>query len=300
MRLSELGRILGGELIGADLEFSGVSIDSRTLKPGDLFVAIPGERFDGHDFVSSAAIAGACAAIVEHRIEAPLPQLLVKDARLALGKLGAAWRATCGVRVVGVTGSNGKTTAKEMVAGILGLAAPVLKTRGNLNNDLGVPLTLLELTAQHRYAVIEMGANHPGEIAYVAGLAQPQVALITNAGDAHLEGFGSREGVARGKGELIAALPADGVAVLNVDDAFIDLWRGLAGTRKVLGFGFDDRADVRGLADTVRVTYSGRWFPDQLRLRLRRRAPTCLLAPARASQRRQCLGGRGGLPGLGY
>lgn len=251
MRLSELARIVSGELQGGDAEFSTVSIDTRTLKSGDVFFAISGRRFDGHDFLAQAVSGGACAAVVERKCEVCLPQVVVADARLALGQLGAAWRQASPARVVGLTGSNGKTTAKEMVAAILGVRAAVLSTRGNLNNDLGVPLTLMGLTPEHRYAVIEMGANHLHEIEYVAGLARPDVALITNAGSAHLEGFGSREGVARGKGEIIAALGLDGVAILNADDAYFGLWREIAGTRKVISFGFGDAADVRGLADSV-------------------------------------------------
>jgi len=260
MRLIELATAAGGALSGADAECAGVSIDTRSLKAGELFVAIPGARVDGHDFVGAAAAAGACAALVERPVDVTLPQILVQDARLALGRIGNAWRKALPVTVVGVTGSNGKTTAKEMVSAILGVHAPVLKTVGNLNNDLGVPLTLARLRPQHRYAVIEMGANHPGEIAYVAGLAAPQVALITNAGDAHLEGFGSRDGVARAKGEMIGALPADGVAVLNADDAYIGFWRGLAGERKVISFGFHETADVRGLTETVRVSHEADGF----------------------------------------
>ncbi len=260
MRLSELARIIAGELHGSDTEIAGVSIDTRTLKAGDLFIAIVGHRFDGHDFVDQAAMNGACAAIVERKVDSSIPQITVADARMALGKLGAAWRQACTARIVGLTGSNGKTTVKEMIAAILGDGDPVLSTRGNLNNDLGVPLTLLGLKPEHRYAVIEMGANHPGEIAYVAGLTRPNVALITNAGTAHLEGFGSREGVARAKGEIIASLDQDGVAILNADDPFIGLWRELAGVRRVISFGFGTDADVRGLEGSVQSRCSEQGF----------------------------------------
>jgi UDP-N-acetylmuramoyl-tripeptide--D-alanyl-D-alanine ligase len=252
MRLSELAKITSGVLQGEDVEFSTVSIDTRSLQPGDLFVAISGPRFDAHEFVGQAAAAGACAALVGRVADAPVPQVQVADTRIALGRLGAAWRQAGAARVVGLTGSNGKTTAKEMIAAILGVHDPVLCTRGNLNNDYGVPLTLLGLKPEHRYAVIEMGANHLREIEYVAALARPDVALITNAGSAHLEGFGSREGVARGKGEIIAALASDGVAILNADDAYIGLWRDMAAPRRVISFGFAEGADVRGLADSVR------------------------------------------------
>jgi len=260
VRLSELARVTEGGLRGEDVEFAAVSIDTRTLKPGDLFVAINGERFDGHDFVGQAAAAGACAALVERAVGFPPPQVVVADARIALGKLGAAWRDASPARVVGLTGSNGKTTVKEMIAAILSVKDQVLATRGNLNNDLGVPLTLLGLQPEHRFAVIEMGANHLKEIEYVAGLARPDVALITNAGSAHLEGFGSREGVATGKGEIITALGPDGVAIINADDMYAGLWRGMAGSRKLIGFGFSEAADVRGLADSVQSAWAGDGF----------------------------------------
>lgn len=253
MRLSELARLTSGELRGPDAEFGTVSIDTRTLQAGDLFIAIGGPRFDGHDFVPQAATGGASAAVVERLLDCDLPQVRVADTRIALGQLGAAWRKDCPARVVGLTGSNGKTTAKEMIASILGVNDPILSTVGNLNNDFGVPLTLLRLRPGHRYAVIEMGANHLGEIAYTSKLAQPDVALITNAGMAHLEGFGGLEGVARGKGEIIASLGPEGVAVLNADDHFIGLWRELAGSRRVIAFGFNADADLRGIQDSVRV-----------------------------------------------
>ena len=238
MRLSAAAGVAGGVLRGADAEFSSVSIDSRTLQTGDLYVAIKGERHDGHAFITDAAARGAVAAVVNAPQQTSLPQIVVNDTRLALGQLAAAWRARFDLPVVGVTGSNGKTTVKEMLAAILRRRGPVLVTQGNLNNDYGVPLTLFRLRAEHRYAVIEMGANHLGEIAYVANLARPTVALITNAGAAHLEGFGSLEGVVRGKGEIYAALAADGVAVLNADDAYAEYWRGVIGRRPVVSFGY--------------------------------------------------------------
>ena len=260
MRLSELALITGGRLRGADADFDGVNIDSRSVQPGQLFVAIPGPRFDGHDFVAQVAAQGVPGAMVTRLVDCDLTQVEVADSRHALGRLAAAWRDRSAVRVVGITGSNGKTTAKEMVAAVLAQAGDVLKTRGNLNNDLGVPLTLLELGPAHRYAVIEMGANHPGEIAYVAALARPAVGLITNAGSAHLEGFGSRAGVARAKGELLTALAPEGVAVLNADDAFFGLWRQLAGDRPVVSFGFGIGAQVRGLPGSVGTVWAEQGF----------------------------------------
>lgn len=244
MRLSECAALLSGELAGGDGVFGSVSIDTRTLQPGDLYIAIKGERFDGNDFVEQAAEAGAVAAVVRRGVSASIPTIEVADTHLALAELGGAWRKQTSAKVVGVTGSNGKTTVKEMVAAVLSTDGEVLHTKGNLNNDIGVPLTLLRLAAQHRYAVIEMGANHPGEIAYTASFAVPDVAIITNAGPAHIEGFGSVEGVARAKGELFAALKPDGVAIINRDDAFFDYWRSVAGGRKIVSFGLSDASDV--------------------------------------------------------
>ncbi|HEX9801968.1 MAG TPA: UDP-N-acetylmuramoyl-tripeptide--D-alanyl-D-alanine ligase, partial [Gammaproteobacteria bacterium] len=188
---------------------------------------------------------------VERPLPLAIPQLVVDDSRLALGRLAAAWRRELQTVLVGVTGSNGKTTVKEMCAAILSRAGTTLSTRGNLNNDIGLPLTLLRLSPDHRYGVIEMGANHPGEIAYLTKLAAPQVAIITNAAPAHLEGFGDVEGVARAKGEIFAGLSEEGVAVLNADDDFAALWQQLSGSHRTLRFGLTRSADVgaRGLGD---------------------------------------------------
>lgn len=245
MRLSEAAAVTGGTVHGGDVEFAGLSTDSRTCAPGELFVTLHGPNHDGHDFLPAAHSRGAAAALAEHG-PAPLPLLAVANARVAMGRLAASWRARHDVDVVGVTGSNGKTTVKEMIAAILAQDAPALATRGNLNNDIGVPLTLARLDATHRRAVVEMGANHPGEIAGLARMAKPRVGVITCIAPAHLEGFGSVEGVARAKGELIAGLPEDGVAVVNADDgAWLDLWRELAGARRMLSFGFTAGAQVR-------------------------------------------------------
>ena len=184
-RLSEVAAATGGRLAGPDAEFTGVSIDSRTVEPKQLFVALRGERFDGHAFVAGAAGRGAAGAIVENESDAALPQVVVRDAQAGLTALAAAWRAASHALVIGVGGSNGKTTTKELLAAILAGAGPTLATRGNLNNHIGVPLTLLRLEPAHRYAVIEMGANHPGEIAALAAIAKPAIALVTNAGDEH-------------------------------------------------------------------------------------------------------------------
>ena len=244
-RLSEVAGATAGHLAGADAGFAGVSIDSRTLKPGELFVALRGERFDGHAFVATAAERGAAGAVVEMAVDAPVPQVVVGDAVVALAALAQAWRTRCDAIVIGVGGSNGKTTTKELLASILAGAGPTLATRGNLNNHLGVPLTLLRLEAEDQFAVIEMGANHPGEIAALAAVAKPAIALVTNAGDEHLEGFGDIAGVARAEGEMFAALADTGTAVINADDKFHDLWKKMARGARRIRFGIDAPADVR-------------------------------------------------------
>ncbi|HNJ07296.1 MAG TPA: UDP-N-acetylmuramoyl-tripeptide--D-alanyl-D-alanine ligase [Plasticicumulans sp.] len=257
--LSHLATGLCAELTGHDTEVRGVSTDSRTIAPGELFVALAGPNFDGHAWVATAAARGACAALVAHPQPLDLPQLLVPDTRLALGRLGALARAAFRGPVIGLTGSNGKTTLKEMSAAILRRRARVLATRGNLNNDIGVPLTLLGLDEDHDCAVIEMGANHPGEIAYLTALVQPSVAILNNAGPCHLEGFGSLDGVARAKGEIFTGLGAQGVAILNADDCYFGYWRELVGARPALSFGLDAPADVSAVvldAATQRVRLS--------------------------------------------
>ncbi|MEY4210016.1 MAG: hypothetical protein RLZ92_395 [Pseudomonadota bacterium] len=245
LQLSDIVTAVQGELIGADVAVNGVGIDTRTLQASDLYIAIKGKQFDGHDFVDKAQQAGAIAILVEQHININLPQIVVKDSRLALAELAGFWRKQLPVKVVGVTGSNGKTTVKEMIAAILATQGETLFTQGNLNNDIGVPLTLLKLNANHRYAVIEMGANHPGEIAYTSQYAQPQVSVITNVGAAHIEGFGDIHGVAKTKGEIIETLATDGVAVINRDDEFYDFWCDLAKSRKKVAFGFSEQADLR-------------------------------------------------------
>jgi UDP-N-acetylmuramoyl-tripeptide--D-alanyl-D-alanine ligase len=253
-RLSDAAAAAGGRLAGADAPFAGVSIDSRTLEAGQLFVALAGERFDGHAFLAAARARGAAGAVVARPCDSALPQVVVRDTQAALTALAAAWRAKSGALVIGVGGSNGKTTTKEMLAAILAGAGPTLATRGNLNNHIGVPLTLLALAPEHRYAVIEMGANHPGEIAALAALTRPAIALVTNAGDEHLEGFGDLAGVAHAEGEMYAALGSEGTAVINADDPFGELWQTMAprGAR-ILRFGIESPADVRAQAISGRV-----------------------------------------------
>ncbi|MBK7648403.1 MAG: UDP-N-acetylmuramoyl-tripeptide--D-alanyl-D-alanine ligase [Betaproteobacteria bacterium] len=249
--LSQVADATQGRLIGNDVEVTGVSTDTRTVADGQLFIALSGERFDAHDFLDQAITAGATALLVsdESKLPAGCSAVVVgDDTRLALGRLAAAWRARFSLPVIAVTGSNGKTTTKEMVAAILKVAfgTSVLSTRGNLNNDIGLPLTLLGLRPTHRAAVIEMGMNHPGEIAYLAQIGSPTVALVTNAQRAHLEGMGDLEEVAREKGSIFGGLLPNGVAIINADDTYADFWRGMAGVHAVRTFGIDHAADVRG------------------------------------------------------
>lgn len=248
--LSKLAAAVAGRVIGADVALDGVSTDTRAIAEGQLFIALSGERFDAHDFLDQAAAAKAAALMVSDagKVPAGMSAVVVDDTRLALGRLAAAWRAQFALPVIAVTGSNGKTTTKEMIAAILKAAfgEAVLSTRGNLNNDIGLPLTLLGLRAEHRAAVIEMGMNHPGEIAYLAPIGAPTVALITNAQRAHLEGMGDLDEVAREKGAIFSGLPINGVAVVNADDDYAVQWRATAGARQVRTFAIDRPADVTG------------------------------------------------------
>jgi UDP-N-acetylmuramoyl-tripeptide--D-alanyl-D-alanine ligase len=242
MRLAEAASALGGRTSGADALFSGVSTDSRSIKEGDLFVALRGERFDGHDFLKGAAAAKAAAAMVDgrYRGEYPVPALVVDDTRRSLGDLARYWRARFAPALVAVTGSNGKTTVKEMLATIFRKHAAetaVLATRGNLNNDIGLPLTLLGLRHAHRWCAIELGMNHKGEIAYLAGIARPTVALVNNAQREHLEFMRSVEEVAAENASVYDALGDDGVAVINADDPHAALFRSRAGKRPTIDFG---------------------------------------------------------------
>ena len=248
-QLSQVAAAVGGQLLGSDCRIAGVSTDTRAVASGQLFIALRGERFDAHDFLEPALAAGAAALLVADagRVPAGASAVVVDDTRLALGRLAAAWRRQFSLPVIAVTGSNGKTTTKEMIAAILKAAFgdAVLATRGNFNNDIGLPLTLLGLDATHRAAVIEMGMNHPGEIGYLTRIGAPTVALVTNAQRAHLEGMGDLDEVAREKGTIFAGLPADGVAVINADDAYAGFWREQVGSQPVRSFGIDQPADVR-------------------------------------------------------
>ena len=260
--LRNFAQACGGRLDGADRAFAGVSSDSRTLSAGDLFVALRGPRFNGNEFVGAALAAGAAGALVDAPQPLALAQIIVADAQAALSRAGNAWREALDIPIVGVAGSNGKTTAKEMTAAILSRAGSTLATRGNLNNHIGVPLTLLRLEPGHRFAVIEMGANRAGEVAELVKVARPTVGLITNAGAEHLEGFGSLEGVARAEGETVAGLATDATAVLNADDEFVDLWRGMTAAR-VVTFGIANVADFR--ASDLRTTIAADGFRTRFR-----------------------------------
>ena len=251
--LTDLARVLKATLVGADPGFAGVATDSRNLEPGQLFVALRGPRFDGHDFLDAVAQRGAAGAVVDRPCEAGVATLRVADTLKALGALAGWWRARFDVPVMALTGSFGKTTTKEMLAAIAATRGETLATRGNLNNEIGLPLTLFRFAPEHRSAVLERGATHAGEIARMTAIARPDVGLVTVAGPAHLEGFGSLEGVARAKGEIFLGLGEDGVAVINADDTFADLWRGFAGTRRVVTFGFGAGADLR--ASQVREVF---------------------------------------------
>ena len=242
MTLGEAAAIFAGRTSAEGARFHGVSTDTRALKPGELFVALRGERFDGHEFLAAAAAAGAAAAVVDRRCSGPfpLPAVIVEDTRRALGDLARHWRARFSPALVAITGSNGKTTVKEMLAAILRThagEAAVLATAGNLNNEIGVPLTLLRLRGEHRWCAIELGMNHRGEIAYLAGIAAPTVALVNNAQREHLEFMRSVDEVAAENASVYDALPGDGIAVVNADDAHAAYFHKRAHPRRTLDFG---------------------------------------------------------------
>jgi len=263
MTLSEAAALSRGRASGADTRFDGVSTDSRSVGRGQLFVALRGERFDGHDFLAAAAGRGAAAAMVDasYRGTYPLPVIIVDDTKYALGELARQWRARFTPALVAVTGSNGKTTVKEMLAAILRRHAgeqAVLATTGNLNNDIGVPLTLLRLRGGHRWCAIELGMNHRGEIAYLAKLAAPTVALVNNAQREHLEFMGSVHEVAAENASVYDALAAGGVAVVNADDGHAGYFRSRAGARRVVDFGVGSAAvgggyALKGLSSELRL-----------------------------------------------
>lgn len=244
MRLSAIAMWTHGRLLGGDADIAGFAIDSRKVKPGDLFVAFKGERVDGHEYLADAKARGATAALVERRVDVDLPQVQVENAELALGDLASAVRAQRNARVIGITGSNGKTTVKTLTASILSRHGRTHFNTGSFNNEIGLPLTLLWMPEDTEYAVLEMGAGKPGDIDYLAAIARPDIGLVNLIAPAHLERMGTIEMVAETKGALYRALPADGVAIINADDAFASFFAGLAGGRKVLRFGLDHKADI--------------------------------------------------------
>ncbi len=286
---------MGGRLFGENIAFSGVSTDSRQIGSGELFFALRGEHFDGHEFIALAKTRGAVAAVVALDAAAglmalELPLIAVADTRLALGALAADWRGRFSPRLIAVTGSNGKTTTKEMIASILRaeFGEAVLSTQGNLNNDIGLPMTLLQLNAAHRAVVVEMGMNHPGEIAYLAGLARPNVALVTNVQRAHLAGMGSLEAIATEKGSLYESLEEAGVAVFDASDEWSNLWQRQSAGRRTLTFALELPADVRGhcvlhgLENRLSIAHSGEQIEVALALPGLHNARNALAAAAAA------------------
>jgi UDP-N-acetylmuramoyl-tripeptide--D-alanyl-D-alanine ligase len=245
--LADAAVALGARLVGEDRPYGAVATDSRTLNPGSLFIALRGPNFDGGEFVAAAAARGAIGAMVERAVDAPLPQVVVPDVLRGLQVLAKTWRNEFSLPIVAVAGSNGKTTAKEMTAAILARLGPCMATHGNLNNHIGVPVTLMRLETSHRSAVIEMGANRIGDVADLMAIAQPTVGLITNAGAEHLEGFGDLDGVAKGEGETVAGLAGRGTAVINADDAYADYWRSVAASKSILTFGVKAKADFTAI-----------------------------------------------------
>lgn len=267
MRLSDLVKPLNATLHGDDAAFDSVFIDSREIKPGSLFVAFGGTRVDGHDYLAKARELGATAAMVEHQVDDPLPQIVVHDSQHALGQLAAIARKAYSGPMVAITGSSGKTSVKEILASILREMGPTLATRGNLNNEIGVPLTLLELTAEHKFAVIEMGAAQIGDIAYSMDIAKPDVGVLTNAGTAHVGRFGSPENIAKAKSEIFSGLANSGKAVINLDSPWFEQWYQLLGKRKSFAFSLVNptaelraesiELDERGCPGFVLVTPKG-------------------------------------------
>ncbi len=272
MTAAEAAMKLGVVCINGDTGFSGVSTDSRSIAKGELFVALKGENFDGHAYVEQAIARGASAALVSHEVKTAetTPQIIVGDTLMALGRLAQIWRSRFIIPMLALTGSNGKTTVKEMLRSILiahhGDAESVLATEGNLNNNIGLPLMMLRLNGSHKVAVFEMGMNHLMEIDYLSRLVKPDIALVIQAGTAHIGELGSREAIAQAKGEIYAGLSADGIAVVNMHDRFGTYWRGLAGSRRVIGFGIAAADDVIGefSSDAVAIRHAGESVSVQL------------------------------------
>jgi UDP-N-acetylmuramoyl-tripeptide--D-alanyl-D-alanine ligase len=256
MSLADAARSMNGELRGADTICRGIGTDTRKPLAGTLFFALKGANHDGHDHVAAALAAGAAGAVVARDDAAfGTPRIVVDDTQLALGRLAGAWRAQCAAKVIAITGNSGKTTTKEFVAAVLRKAGNTLATQGNLNNEIGVPMTLLQLDASHRFAVIEMGQGRPGDIAYLVGFSRPDVALVTNVTGAHLAGFGTMDAIAAGKGEVYSQLGAEGVAIINSDDAYAPRWLAALPRCHVMTFGANSPSDVS--AESVLVGPDG-------------------------------------------
>jgi len=250
LRLTDIASWVGGRLLGSGVFVESVSTDSRSLTPGALFVALKGERYDAHDFIETARERGASAALVERELAIDMPQIVVADTLAALGDLARAVRSQRSARVIGITGSNGKTTVKTLTASILARHGRTHVNAGNFNNEIGLPLTLIAMPPDTEYAVLEMGAGKPGDIAYLARIARPDVALVNNVAAAHLERLGSERGVAETKGAIYSALPANGVAIVNADDAYADYFAELATPRRIVRYGLTASADVTAQTDT--------------------------------------------------
>lgn len=248
MLLSEAANAISATFVGQDAKFTSVGTDSRNVTKGQLFIALKGENFDGHDYAAQALAQGAAAALVSNSTLGLAPAIVVKDTYQALGALAKYWRAKFAMPVIAITGSNGKTTVKEMITAILAAKAgsvyAIHATVGNLNNHIGLPLTLLKLRATHQFSVLEMGMSHLGEIEYLTHIAKPNVAVINNAGTAHIGEVGSRDNIAKAKGEIFAGLSDDGVAVINADDDFAGYWKSLSAGKKMITFGLKSNADV--------------------------------------------------------
>jgi len=263
LSLQKLADITDGEVVGSDLTFSEVTTDTRKVSAGCLFIALKGERFDAHELVGEAIAAGSSALLVSKHLPVAVPQVIVADTRVALGQLAGWVRQQSTARVVALTGSSGKTSVKEMTAAILRQCGETLYTAGNLNNDIGVPLTLLRLTAKHQFAVIELGANHQGEIAWTTSLVQPETALVNNLAAAHLEGFGSLAGVAKAKGEIFQGLPDNGTAILNADSNDLTNWQPMLEGKTVWRFSAQPQAESDFSASDIQITSAGTHFMMQ-------------------------------------
>ena len=244
--LGKAAASMRGVLSGNDRRFSGISTDTRTLKEGELFFALDGASYNGSDFVDKAAFKHAAAAVVNKETTSNIPQIIVNNTYKALGKLAKWWRNQMDVEIIAVTGSNGKTTLKEMISSCL-FSVETLSTEGNLNNHIGLPIMLLRLNREHKIAVLEMGANNPKEISYLTDLASPEIAVINNAFPSHLEGFGSLEGVARAKGEILQGRVSPRQVILNADDQYFPLWKNMIKDVPVTSFGFSSNAIVRAV-----------------------------------------------------